>query len=178
MSSVYDAESIAEQPTADQPIADQLEEPVIDDRAMADPAGVSEVTEETLDSPAVDSPALDLEETEGGETDGEAEGADAVAAKAKDNRNWFVVHTYSGYENKVRPHRNPHRRKRETRQGKIARRSAGASQEGTRASGRTHSPYPGRQGGFFRSLGPRKHPPSERSLVSALGQENIRRTKS
>jgi transcriptional antiterminator NusG len=105
VSTVYDAEPITEQPTADQPIADQLEEQVVDDRGMSDPAGTSEATEGAdmaLESPALEVEETELGETEGGETDGEAEGADAVAAKPKDNRNWFVVHTYSGYENKVK----------------------------------------------------------------------------
>jgi len=102
MSSVYDAEPITEQPTADQPIADQLEEQVVDDQAMSDPAGATAETEEAQTEETFDSPALELEEIEGGESDGEAEGAEAIAAKPKDNRNWFVVHTYSGYENKVK----------------------------------------------------------------------------
>jgi len=30
------------------------------------------------------------------------EGSAPAAAKAKSNKNWFVIHTYSGYENKVK----------------------------------------------------------------------------
>jgi len=38
---------------------------------------------------------------EGATPEGDAESAPATPAK-KDNRNWFVIHTYSGYENKVK----------------------------------------------------------------------------
>src|ERR1700712_1034166 len=31
-----------------------------------------------------------------------AKAAAAIAAAAKSNKNWFVIHTYSGYENKVK----------------------------------------------------------------------------
>jgi transcriptional antiterminator NusG len=44
--------------------------------------------------------AESVEDTEPVET-GEA-AAPAVAAKAKTSKNWFVIHTYSGYENKVK----------------------------------------------------------------------------
>jgi transcription termination/antitermination protein NusG len=66
------------------------EESTIDDSQMGDLAGtadeplVADATEE-LDLEAVVAPS-----------------APATAAKPKDNRNWFVVHTYSGYENKVK----------------------------------------------------------------------------
>src|SRR6202046_4400301 len=32
----------------------------------------------------------------------DADATAPVAAKAKTNKNWFVIHTYSGYENKVK----------------------------------------------------------------------------
>ena len=35
-------------------------------------------------------------------TDTDAKAAAVVAAAAKSNKNWFVIHTYSGYENKVK----------------------------------------------------------------------------
>jgi transcription termination/antitermination protein NusG len=68
-------------------IAEPLhEEPIIDDTQMGDVAGTSE-------APPAEA------EAEVGETEVEAE---AAPAKPKDNRDWFVVHTYSGYENKVK----------------------------------------------------------------------------
>jgi transcriptional antiterminator NusG len=102
VATVYDAEPITEQPIEEQPIADQLQEQVVDDQLMSDPAQVSD---ESHDSTAVE---LDESDGEAGEiadgqaADGAIDGLDAVAGKAKDNRNWFVVHTYSGYENKVK----------------------------------------------------------------------------
>lgn len=67
------------------------EEPIIDDTKMGDAAGATVeggVVEEVLVEEAP------VEETEAA--------ADEAAPKPKDNRNWFVVHTYSGYENKVK----------------------------------------------------------------------------
>jgi transcriptional antiterminator NusG len=89
------------------------EENTIDDSAMSDAAGsVDEPALEhelAYEEPAVDAPVEDdvieddvaeapaLEEAE------EAVGGEAAPARGpKDNRNWFVVHTYSGYENKVK----------------------------------------------------------------------------
>ncbi|MBV8724138.1 MAG: transcription termination/antitermination protein NusG [Candidatus Eremiobacteraeota bacterium] len=85
---------------------------------MADVAGADEaVTEETpaeqlveAQSEAAERIIADTEATpvegalaEDGTSDEEAPAADAVpTAKPKDNRAWFVVHTYSGYENKVK----------------------------------------------------------------------------
>jgi transcriptional antiterminator NusG len=65
------------------------EEAIIDDTQMGDVAGATEapVAEE----------APQLEAEPGAELE-----AEAAPAKPKDNRNWFVVHTYSGYENKVK----------------------------------------------------------------------------
>jgi transcription termination/antitermination protein NusG len=94
---------------ADLPVADQ---PIIDDSQMSDPEGaiVAEppagepLIEELPDEPMAEEPALAegayaedaIVEEEPGEE------AEAPATKPKDNRNWFVVHTYSGYENKVK----------------------------------------------------------------------------
>ena len=94
------------------------DEPTIDDSQMADVAGADEaVTEETpaeqlveAQSEAAERIIADTEATpvegalaEDGTSDEEAPAADAVpTAKPKDNRAWFVVHTYSGYENKVK----------------------------------------------------------------------------
>jgi len=65
------------------------EESVIDDTRMGDVAG------------AVEAPLAEneLAENELGEAELESEEA---PVKPKDNRSWFVVHTYSGYENKVK----------------------------------------------------------------------------
>jgi transcriptional antiterminator NusG len=73
------------------------EESIIDDSQMGDAAGVSE---EPL---AEEAPAAELE-SEAVELEGDAGELEAEAApgKPKDNRSWFVVHTYSGYENKVK----------------------------------------------------------------------------
>ncbi|MFA5612737.1 MAG: transcription termination/antitermination NusG family protein, partial [Anaerolineaceae bacterium] len=45
----------------------------------------------------------EIKSTENNQTDGEALVADSVEdSKPDDNRQWFVIHCYSGYENKVR----------------------------------------------------------------------------
>jgi transcriptional antiterminator NusG len=81
---------IAEPPT---------EEPMIDDTQMSDAA--SAVAEPVADEPITDEAPVD--EASADEDSSEEEAlAEAAAAKPKDNRNWFVVHTYSGYENKVK----------------------------------------------------------------------------
>jgi transcriptional antiterminator NusG len=79
--------------TADPP----KDESIIDDTQMGDVAGVSE---EPL---AEQAPVAEFE-SETVELEGESGELEAEAgpAKPKDNRSWFVVHTYSGYENKVK----------------------------------------------------------------------------
>jgi len=83
-------------------------ETVIDDSQMGDASGASvetlteeTLTEETLTNETLDGeqPAAEVEEVEGELEDAEGE---PTGPKPKDNRNWFVVHTYSGYENKVK----------------------------------------------------------------------------
>jgi transcription termination/antitermination protein NusG len=76
------------------------ETPVIDDTEMADLDGSvperTEIPAEEVfgsDEPAVSEDAIAAPE---GERPAKA------PAKPKDDRNWFVVHTYSGYENKVK----------------------------------------------------------------------------
>jgi transcription termination/antitermination protein NusG len=89
------------------------EEPMVDDTQMADFAGAVEepavdapiedsvVEEPAADELAVEEPVVDelpaIEDAVAPAAEGEA-----VAPRPKDNRNWFVVHTYSGYENKVK----------------------------------------------------------------------------
>ncbi len=95
MATMYDAEPLVHQPV-ELPVADQ---PAIDDRLMSDAASgsVVETESETVDElSSVNAEAGEVE-VEAGEVEGEP-----IAARPKDNRNWFVVHTYSGYENKVK----------------------------------------------------------------------------
>jgi transcriptional antiterminator NusG len=80
----------------DEPTTDER---IIDDTLMGDPEGaVDEPLAEAVPEPEVlpEQEALAEEgaapESAGGE----------IPAVRKDNRNWFVVHTYSGYENKVK----------------------------------------------------------------------------
>jgi transcriptional antiterminator NusG len=86
------------------------EENTIDDSQMSDaaasvdePALAHELAEE---EPAVDAPIEDdVVEDEAAEEsllEEPAAGEPVPARGPKDNRNWFVVHTYSGYENKVK----------------------------------------------------------------------------
>jgi len=72
------------------------EEPIIDDTKMGDAAGT--IVEDGSVEEAVVEEAL-VGEVPSEELEAAAEEA---APKPKDNRNWFVVHTYSGYENKVK----------------------------------------------------------------------------
>jgi transcription termination/antitermination protein NusG len=59
-----------------------------------------------LEAPVAEEPATDapIEDAIGEEPVAEEPAGDepSAAARPKDNRNWFVVHTYSGYENKVK----------------------------------------------------------------------------
>jgi transcriptional antiterminator NusG len=69
--------------TGSEPLFEQADEfvetpAIVDDSQMGDLGGAAEIETE-----------VDAEET-------------AAAGARKDNRNWFVVHTYSGYENKVK----------------------------------------------------------------------------
>jgi transcriptional antiterminator NusG len=70
------------------------ETPVVDDAEMAD-----------LDGSVPERTEIPAEEVFGSEEPAvapEGERPVKVPAKPKDDRNWFVVHTYSGYENKVK----------------------------------------------------------------------------
>ena len=80
---------------------EEKEEPE-DDFAASQPEGAYEPTEGPVDSTFEDS-GVDAGQTD--ETDAaepEAEAAPAEPAEPADERNWFVIHCYSGYENKVR----------------------------------------------------------------------------
>ncbi len=67
------------------------EEPIVDDAQMGDLSGA---VDEFAAAPPVEAAEPEAEPA--------VEGERASAAKPKDDRNWFVVHTYSGYENKVK----------------------------------------------------------------------------
>jgi transcription termination/antitermination protein NusG len=78
--------------------APALEGATIDDSRMGDLAGATEapLAEPTIvEEPLAQEPVVN-------EAEVQDSAAEAAPAKPKDNRNWFVVHTYSGYENKVK----------------------------------------------------------------------------
>jgi transcriptional antiterminator NusG len=84
-----------------EPTTEQAAEAIIDDSRMSDLAGAAEelpIAEEALEEPSAEEA---LEESSAEEALEESS-AEAASPKPKDNRNWFVVHTYSGYENKVK----------------------------------------------------------------------------
>jgi len=80
------------------------EDAVIDDAQMGDLAGTVDeaVVDESLDvHPQEQTADADIVSSE--EVPASAEPTrQSATPKPKDNRNWFVVHTYSGYENKVK----------------------------------------------------------------------------
>jgi transcriptional antiterminator NusG len=81
-----------------EPTTEEAREALIDDSQMADVGGAIEepaLEEQPLEEQPPDEQVLD-------ESLLEDAPAEAAAGKPKDNRNWFVVHTYSGYENKVK----------------------------------------------------------------------------
>jgi len=99
---MYDIENQERDAKADEPITDET---MIDDALMTDPEGtVEERPAPVEEAPSEEAPADETpsEEPVAAEAQDEEPGAEATPAKAKDNRNWFVVHTYSGYENKVK----------------------------------------------------------------------------
>ncbi len=106
MSTVYDTEH----PELETPETLVEAETVIDDSQMGDASGASveTLTEETLTEETLTNETLDGEQpvAEVGEVEAEVDEAESedepTGPKPKDNRNWFVVHTYSGYENKVK----------------------------------------------------------------------------
>jgi transcriptional antiterminator NusG len=92
---MYDAEPIVDEATIDET---KIDETKIEDPQMRDPAAVEEIV---ADLPLEDEAPSDEPPSDEAPSD-EAPSDDGVAQKPKDNRNWFVVHTYSGYENKVK----------------------------------------------------------------------------
>ncbi len=70
-------------------------EAIIDDSQMGDLAGA-------IAEPPVDEAAAAENDQTTEAASAEEPAGEAAPAKPKDNRNWFVVHTYSGYENKVK----------------------------------------------------------------------------
>jgi transcriptional antiterminator NusG len=77
-----------------------IDEPVSEDSVAEDSVAEDSIAEDSVAEEPVAEMALDEEPvTEAGELEPAGE---AAGRKPKDNRNWFVVHTYSGYENKVK----------------------------------------------------------------------------
>jgi transcriptional antiterminator NusG len=58
--------------------------------------------DEDIDSPEIDSVETDLEAVEEGAAAEDAHATEDEVAEEDDGRAWYVVHCYSGYENKVR----------------------------------------------------------------------------
>lgn len=81
------------------PSAENAQAPDAD--AAAENAQASDTDAAVEAAPVVqpDEPEVDVPEAEASEAT--TEDSDSAVAR-KDNRNWFVVHTYSGYENKVK----------------------------------------------------------------------------
>jgi transcriptional antiterminator NusG len=92
-----------------------IEEAVIDDSQMSDLSGAVEepVTQESIveepvaedslvEEPVAEASIVDEAAVDSAELTEAEEVAAEPGVKPKDNRNWFVVHTYSGYENKVK----------------------------------------------------------------------------
>ena len=72
-----------------------------DETGAAEPETEREPEPQSPDEPAAEpAQAVDAADTAPAE-EGEAEAA-AAAAPAEDGKNWYVIHCYSGYENKVR----------------------------------------------------------------------------
>jgi len=91
---MYDAEPIVDEVTTDET---KIDETKTEDPEMGDPVGVEAIAEGIVEDPA----AAEFQLEDEAPSD-EVPSDDAVAQRPKDNRNWFVVHTYSGYENKVK----------------------------------------------------------------------------
>jgi transcriptional antiterminator NusG len=95
MQTMYDAEPVVDEATIDET---KIDETKTEDPQMGDPAAVEEMVAEL--SPEDETPSDEVPSDE--VPSDEVPSDDGAAQKPKDNRNWFVVHTYSGYENKVK----------------------------------------------------------------------------
>ncbi len=99
---MYDIEH--QERASDEP---SVEETLIDDTQMGDLAAATEepqvedATEDAIET-APEEAALETTSDEAELETTSDEALEATPVKPKDNRNWFVVHTYSGYENKVK----------------------------------------------------------------------------
>ena len=113
---VAEAEAVAEEaePDAEEPVAEaeavvEEAEPDADEPvAEAEEASAAETEATAVELPE---PALDLDEGELGLNGSDGQGTEELAvaeaperraAEPDDGRQWYVVHCYSGYENKVR----------------------------------------------------------------------------
>jgi transcriptional antiterminator NusG len=95
MQTMYDAEPVVDEATIDET---KIDETKTEDPQMGDPAAVEEMVAELPPEDEVPSDEVPSDEVPSDEVPSD----DGVAQRPKDNRNWFVVHTYSGYENKVK----------------------------------------------------------------------------
>lgn len=99
----------AEEPATEAPfvedavVEDTVENPVIEESATEE-SGIEESAPEdsVAEGSVVDELAPEAFVTEEPSAEGPVTAEPAAPRKRKDNRNWFVVHTYSGYENKVK----------------------------------------------------------------------------
>ncbi len=95
MQTMYDAEPVVDEATIDET---KIDETKTEDPQMGDPVAVEEMVAELPPEGEAPSDEVSSDEVPSDEVPSD----DGVAQKPKDNRNWFVVHTYSGYENKVK----------------------------------------------------------------------------
>jgi transcription termination/antitermination protein NusG len=95
----------AEEPATEAPF---VEDDVVEDAAIEETATEESATEGFGTEGSVTEGSVVVESAPGASVSEEPSAEEAVTAepatprKRKDNRNWFVVHTYSGYENKVK----------------------------------------------------------------------------
>ena len=97
---MYDIEHATDEPSVEETqiddsqmgdLATAIEEPLVEE-ASAD--AIETASEEAAVETTSDEAALEMTSDEAA--------LETTPVKPKDNRNWFVVHTYSGYENKVK----------------------------------------------------------------------------
>jgi len=89
-------------PPGDGSLAVEIEHIAPDETPFGD-AFLHDQEVEPAQAPALlEEPGADVEVDAGAEIDADSDDGEAFEPAAKDGRNWFVVHTYSGYENKVK----------------------------------------------------------------------------